>query len=61
MFREQMISFLQSVIVFLLMTNAISALAALYAIWTANGAAHQTQAVSNAVGRKVNAMLRRVT
>ena len=59
MFREQMFNFLQAVIVFLLMTNAISAFAAMYAIWAANGFAHRKQELSTAVGRKVDALLRR--
>jgi hypothetical protein len=59
MFREQMISFMQAVIVFLLMTNAISAFAAMYAIWVANGSAPRQQELSTAVARKINAMLRR--
>jgi hypothetical protein len=58
MFREQMINFLQAVIVFLLMTNAVSAFAAMYAIWTASSSAHK-QELGAAVGRKVNAMLGR--
>ena len=61
MFREQMINFLQAVIVFLLMTNAFSAVAAIYAMWLANGSAHKRQELSNAIGRKVHSMLRRVT
>jgi len=59
MFREQMITFLQTVIVFLLMTNAISALAAMYAIWVANGSVPKQQELSTAVAQKINAMLRR--
>jgi hypothetical protein len=61
MFRDQMINFLQAVIVFLLMTNAFSAVAAVYAMWLANGSAHQKQELGNAIGRKVHAMLRRVS
>jgi hypothetical protein len=61
MFREQMINFMQAVIVFLLMTNALSAVVAIYAMWIATGAAHQKHGLSNALGRKVHAMLRRVT
>jgi hypothetical protein len=61
MFRDQMISFLQAVIVFLLMTNAFSAVAAVYAMWLANGSARKRQELSNAIGRKVHSMLGRVT
>jgi hypothetical protein len=60
MFRDQMINFLQAVIVFLLMTNAMSAAAAIYAMWIANGAAHRKGELSNAIGRKLGGMLRRV-
>jgi hypothetical protein len=61
MFREQMMNFLQAVIVFLLMTNALSAAVAIYAMWIANGATHQKRALSNAIGRKLEGMLRRAT
>jgi hypothetical protein len=61
MFRDQMINFLQAVIVFLLLTNAFSAVAAIYAMWLANGSAHKRQELSDAIGRKVHSMLHRVT
>jgi hypothetical protein len=60
MFREQMIHFMQAVIVFLLMTNAVSAVVAMYAIWMASGVAHKKQGLGSAIGRNVDAMLRRV-
>jgi hypothetical protein len=59
MFREQMISFLQTVIVFLLMTNALSAGVAMYAIWLANGFAAKKEKSNGAVRRKIEAMLGR--
>ena len=39
MLRDQMIGFLQTAIVFLLLTNAVSALVAFYAMKTANALA----------------------
>jgi hypothetical protein len=56
-----MLNFLQAVVVFLLMTNAVSAMVAMYAIWVANGFAHKKQELSDALGRKADAMLRRAT
>jgi hypothetical protein len=59
MLREQMISFLQAAVVFLLLTNAISVLAAIYAMRTANALARPVQQASTAVGRKLDALLGR--
>jgi len=59
MFRDQMINFMQAVIIFLLMTNAVSAAAAIYAIWAANGSAHREE-ITGAVARKAHAVIRRV-
>jgi hypothetical protein len=59
MFREQMINFLEAVVIFLLLTNALSASAAMYAMWIANGFTHKKQELMNAAERKVGAMLRR--
>ena len=59
MFREQMINFLQATVVFLLLTNAISALAATYAIWVANGFAHKKQELLEAAEHKLGGVLRR--
>ena len=59
MIREQMINFLQTVVVFLLLTNAISALAATYAIWVANGFEHKKQELVDAAERKLGGLLRR--
>ncbi len=60
MSREQMIIFLQTIVVFLLMTNAVSALTAMYAIWVANGSAYQREQIAGAVVRKAQAVIRRV-
>jgi hypothetical protein len=59
MLREQMITFLQSAIVFLLLTNAISVLAAIYAMRTANALARPMQQAGSAVGRKLDALIGR--
>jgi hypothetical protein len=59
MLREQMINFLQAAIVFLLLTNAITALAALYAMRMANALTRPTQAVRGTVARKLEAILGR--
>ena len=55
MFREQMINFLEAAVVFLLATNAASALAALYAMRLANAVsvAPQSQGV---IARRLDAM-----
>ena len=59
MLREQMINFLEAAIVFLLATNAASALAAVYAMRLANAVSVAPQAKS-AVTRRLEAMVRRV-
>lgn len=59
MFREQMINFLETVVVFLLLTNALSAGAAIYAMWVANGFADRKQELIGTVERKLGAMIRR--
>ena len=58
MLRDQIISFLQTAVVFLLLTNAASALVALYAMKTANMLTRPGQA-KNAIERKLEAMLAR--
>jgi len=58
MLREQMINFLEAAIVFLLATNAASALAALYAMRLAN-AVTVAPKVTSAVARRLEAMVRR--
>jgi hypothetical protein len=59
MLREHTIQFLESTIVFLLLTNAISVVAATYAIWVANGFADKRRELTAAVQRKAETMLRR--
>jgi hypothetical protein len=61
MLREQTIQFLECTIVFLLLTNALSVVAATYAIWLANGFAQKRQELTFAVQRKADALLRRAT
>jgi len=58
MLREQMINFLEAAVVFLLATNAASALAALYAMRLANAVSRVPQA-PGVVARRLDAMLRR--
>jgi hypothetical protein len=60
MFREQTINFLEAIVVFLLLTNAASALAAVYAMRIVNALNPGTQAVG-AVERKFQAMVARLT
>jgi len=59
MLREHTIQFLECTIVFLLLTNALSVVAATYAIWIANGFAGKRQELTAAVHRKADTMLRR--
>lgn len=59
MLREQMIGFLQAAVVFLLLTNAISVLAAVYAMRMANAFARPVQEAGAAVGRRLDAILGR--
>jgi hypothetical protein len=59
MLREHTIQFLECTIVFLLLTNALSVVAATYAIWTANGFAGKRHELTTVVQRKAEAMLRR--
>jgi hypothetical protein len=59
MFREQMINFLEATVVFLLLTNALSAGAAMYALWVATGFPGRPQQLINAAEHKLGAMLRR--
>lgn len=57
MLRDQIINFLQAVVVFLLLTNALSVLLAAWAIRIASGARHNTPALMQAAQRKLGAML----
>ncbi|HTO59717.1 MAG TPA: hypothetical protein VMM15_00535 [Bradyrhizobium sp.] len=56
MLRDQMINFLESAVVFLLMTNAVSAAAAAYAVRLANQYA-LVKRKPTSIERKVTAML----
>jgi len=59
MLREHTIQFLECTIVFLLLTNALSVVAATYAIWIANGFAGKRRELTAVVQRKAETMLRR--
>ncbi len=59
MIRDQMISFLQAVVVFLLLTNALSVVATAWAIRIANGSANKKSELMTAVERRLGAMLGR--
>ena len=61
MLREQTIQFLECTIVFLLLTNALSVVAATYAIWVANGFAEKRHELTAAVHRKTDGLLRRAS
>lgn len=58
MLRDQMIGFMQTAIVFLLLTNAVSALVAFYAMKTANMLVRPTEA-KRPIERKLEAILSR--
>jgi hypothetical protein len=60
MLREQMISFLQAAVVFLLLTNVLTALAAIYAMRMANAVVQPMRATKSAVERKVETILGRL-
>lgn len=59
MLREQISNFLQSAVIFLLLTNALSAIAATYAIRLANRLADGKQEPTNVIERKLETILRR--
>jgi hypothetical protein len=61
MLREQTISFLQAVIVFLLLTNAVSVMVTIYAMRLANALSPGAGDALSAVERKIEAMVRRAT
>jgi hypothetical protein len=61
MLREQTIQFLECTVVFLLLTNALSVIAATYAIWIANGSADKRRELTAVVQRKTATMLRRAS
>ena len=58
MLHHQMITFLQTAIVFLLLTNLASAAAAIYALRSSR-AAHSAHEPKSAIERNLEAMLRR--
>jgi hypothetical protein len=59
MIRDQMVNFLEAVVLFLLMTNALSVAAATYAIRTMKALVPAGREASTAAERKIDAMLRR--
>jgi hypothetical protein len=61
MLRDQTINFLQSVIVFLLLTNAISVVVTAYAMRLANALNPGGVRSLSAVERKIEAMIGRLT
>jgi hypothetical protein len=58
MLHYQMITFLQTAVVFLLLTNLVSAAAAIYALRSTNRLAHSVPEPKSAVERKLEALLR---
>jgi hypothetical protein len=59
MLREQVITFLEAAVVFLLATNAASALAAFYAIRLANTVSVMPEA-KGVIARRLDMMIRRI-
>jgi hypothetical protein len=59
MLRDQMINFLQTAVVFLLLTNGITALAAVYAVKMARACVDPARATRSAVERRLDAILTR--
>jgi hypothetical protein len=59
MFRDQMVNFLAAAVLFLLMTNALSAAAATYAIRMMKALVPAGEEGGSAVERKIDAILRR--
>jgi hypothetical protein len=59
MLREQMVNFLEAAVVFLLATNAASALAAVYAMRLANAVSVMPQS-KGVIARRLDALIRRV-
>jgi hypothetical protein len=57
MLREQMITFLETTIIFLLLTNAVSVLAAAYAVAVATGLTDRRRDAQPMITRKANAVL----
>jgi hypothetical protein len=59
--REQTINFLQAVVVFLLLTNAVSVVATVYAMRLANAVSPRAAQTMSAVERKIEALVGRPT
>jgi hypothetical protein len=59
MLRDQAINFLQAVVVFLLLTNAVSVLATVYAMRLANVTKSAGARASSAVERRIEALVAR--
>jgi hypothetical protein len=59
MIREQMIGFLQTVVILLLLINALSIFAAVYAMRMADAFTHPGRGASPALARKLDAILGR--
>jgi hypothetical protein len=59
MFREQMINFLQTTVVFLLLTNAASVVVAAYAVRIAKALASGHEGSRSATARRLDALLLR--
>jgi hypothetical protein len=57
MFREQMINFLQTTVVFLLLTNAASVVVAAYAVRIAKALASGNTGARSAAERRIDALL----
>jgi hypothetical protein len=58
--RDQLVTFLETAVVFLLLTNALSIATAAYAISVANGLAHGTEGVRAMALEKTQALLARM-
>jgi len=61
MFREQMINFLEAMVVFLLVTNAASALVAVYAMRLAHATSPQLQRAKSAIERRLDGIVNRLS
>jgi archaellum component FlaG (FlaF/FlaG flagellin family) len=59
MIREQAINFLQALVVFLLLTNAISALVTVYAMRLANAVNPKADQATSALERRIEAFVAR--
>ncbi len=57
MLRDQMITFLETTVIFLALTNAVSIVAATYAIAVANAATRKSREAGAVVARKANEAL----